>query len=398
MPNAQWNANGGSVVAFAGHMVDAPHRPQPRFPPDAETKAAAAIRERLQACDARAGVSALASGADILFAEAILERRGELHVILPLNVEEFLEESVRPSGDERWEARFNTLREKAASLNILGDDYFRGSGAPFQLTALLIDGTTQYLAHQRKLDSRTLCIWDGRPGDGLGGTASFIGHAVRQGRVVQAIAPATANLFTPGEEAIAAAQKHNWGVRNVGTFALEHRLMAYLFADVKGFSRLRETQVPIFARVVLNIIKKAMNEVRTPPLVLNTWGDGLFIATEQPKDAAEIALRLIECADRIDHAAEGLPSPLRFRVGLHAGPGFYLARDPLTERPNVYGQAVSRAARIEPVVKEGEAWASRTFMLLAQAIGCQQLGFDDLGTGELHKSSGTMHLFRIRRG
>ena len=101
-------------MAFAGHMVDTPGRAKARFPAANEPLVAAALRELLARLDARVGVSSLANGADVLFGEAMLERGGELHVVLPLNIEEFLEQSVRNSEDDRWEARFHALRALAA--------------------------------------------------------------------------------------------------------------------------------------------------------------------------------------------------------------------------------------------------------------------------------------------
>ena len=53
----------------------------------------------------------LACGADILVAEAILARGGELHVVLPFAEEDFLRTSVHVGGPE-WDARY---REGAGS-------------------------------------------------------------------------------------------------------------------------------------------------------------------------------------------------------------------------------------------------------------------------------------------
>ncbi|MGD9688328.1 MAG: adenylate/guanylate cyclase domain-containing protein [Phycisphaerales bacterium] len=386
----------GTVVAFAGHMIDAPDRPRRRFPASHEAPVAAAIARELERLDARVGVSALASGADILFAEAMLARGGEMHVDLPINIEEFLETSVRAADGASWEDRFHALRARAAGFEVHGDDYFRSSGAPFQLTALLIDGHAQMLAQERRLRPVTLAVWDGFAGDGLGGTASFVGHAVAQRREVYAIDPATSICRAPGPDAIAAAQKHSWRTMRVSDVELRHQLAAFLFADAKGFGGLRETQVPAFARAVLGVVRAAL-QPPAPVLAVNSWGDGLFVVAALPSEAAGIALSLVERAGAINWKAEGLPGRVTFRVGLHAGPAFITDVDPIIRRPNAFGRDVSLAARIEPITQPGEVWCSRAFALLAEATGRAGLRFRDLGRVELAKDAGAMPLYAVTR-
>ncbi len=377
-------------------MIDAPGRAKPRFPPSCEHIVGGALRRAIDELDARVGVSALASGADILFAEALLERGGELHLILPLNVEEFLEQSVRPSGDDRWEERFHAIRGRATREEIIGDDYLRASGTPFQLAALVIDGHAQMEARARQMACSTLGVWDGLAGDGLGGTSSFLGHAVAQGRQAWAIDPVSGQRRRVGGEAVEAAQKLSWRVIKSKDVVIEHRLAAILFADARGFSGLREVQMPAFMRAVLGIIRDAAPP-GGPTLVLNTWGDGLYVVTEKPVQAAEIALTLLERAAAMNWKAEGLPDTITFRVGLHAGPVFYTKEDAVLRRPNANGRDVSVGARIEPVVEPGHAWASRTFAVLAAATGCAGFKFTDLGRKPLAKGFGDMHLYGVRR-
>jgi class 3 adenylate cyclase len=382
-----------SVVAFAGHMVDAADRPVPRFPASAETMIADAIRRELDKLNPAAGVTALASGGDLLFAEDLLSRGADVHVMLPLAVPEFITASVRPAG-ESWVERFHKLRVQAKRVEILGDAYFQGSGTPFQLAALLIDGASQLIARERQLDPITFGLWDAKPGDGMGGAASFIGHAVQQGRRIVCIHPATGGAFIPGPEAIAAAQRHSWGMTRMEGIDLEHRLCAFLFADVKGFSDLRETQMPRFVESIIKRVAHATKVAGIKPLVLNTWGDGLLVVTESPAEVAEIALRLVE-APPADPGAES--GGFTFRVGLHCGPAFFIPRDPITGNPNVYGADVNLAARIEPIATPGEVWASRPFVVMAAATSAIGLSFEEIGERELRKNSGMMRLSRIRR-
>lgn len=66
-------------------------------------------------------VGALAAGADILVAEAVLNRGGYLHVVLPCPIDQFRETSLRPYGAE-WEKRFDRLMDDADSVVILDDE------------------------------------------------------------------------------------------------------------------------------------------------------------------------------------------------------------------------------------------------------------------------------------
>ncbi len=61
------------------------------------------------------GFGALAAGADIVVAEAILARGGELHVVLPTDRNAFIAQSVAPFGED-WCARFAACIEAASSV------------------------------------------------------------------------------------------------------------------------------------------------------------------------------------------------------------------------------------------------------------------------------------------
>src|ERR1043166_7173251 len=68
-----------NVLLCSGHMIDAPDREDPRFPPSREPVAAAAIAQLLDSPEIGAGAGDLAicggaCGGDLLFAEACLAR------------------------------------------------------------------------------------------------------------------------------------------------------------------------------------------------------------------------------------------------------------------------------------------------------------------------------------
>jgi tetratricopeptide (TPR) repeat protein len=92
---------------FAGHLwkhIENSHENLPEM-----------ISNLVQHNDIGFGYGALAAGADILFAEALLEEGAELNVILPCNIDSFASHSVKPYG-ENWIARFHACLDQASSV------------------------------------------------------------------------------------------------------------------------------------------------------------------------------------------------------------------------------------------------------------------------------------------
>jgi tetratricopeptide (TPR) repeat protein len=87
----------------------------------ADDKAAEqAIHDAVRVLNPAAGFGALAAGADIIVAEALLMQGSDLHVILPSAVDVFREASVSPFG-EAWEARFDHVIGEATTVECCFD-------------------------------------------------------------------------------------------------------------------------------------------------------------------------------------------------------------------------------------------------------------------------------------
>jgi hypothetical protein len=162
------------VILATGHMVDVPDRSEPRFPPAEVPRVAAEIGRTLDEWGVDAStvlVCGGARGADILAAEAVLERGGVVIVCLPLPLDRFVGESVELPGDPSWTERFNALVEQvevrppppADDEWPSGDVFTRNNSRMIELAAALGDGSP-----------RVLAVWDGREGDGPGGTADIV--------------------------------------------------------------------------------------------------------------------------------------------------------------------------------------------------------------------------------
>jgi hypothetical protein len=115
MSAVQVNLAPRNVILFSGHIIDAPDRKTPRFPPGKECAAADAIANTLAEIGVDRGDFAIcggASGGDLLFAEACLAQDMWLELYLPFDEPTFLSHSVDfRHGD--WHNRYLAARSKA---------------------------------------------------------------------------------------------------------------------------------------------------------------------------------------------------------------------------------------------------------------------------------------------
>lgn len=127
------------VAAFIGHMIDHPRRPTPRFPASIEANVKESIKANIRRLQAQIGYCSLACGSDILFAEAMAEEGGEVTVILPFDVGDFIETSVRFAG-EHWVERFQELAKKF-HVNFITTEPYAGHDDLFSFQGRVICGT-----------------------------------------------------------------------------------------------------------------------------------------------------------------------------------------------------------------------------------------------------------------
>jgi tetratricopeptide (TPR) repeat protein len=182
-------------ILFTGHMVDAPDRAQPRFPAGKEAAVRAAIRAQLQEITSKLtgkdvkGVAGAACGGDILFHECCQELGIKSTLYLALPRAQFLQTSVRFAGEE-WVERFDTLysklpRKELAESNQLPNwlknvkEYsFWERNNNWMLQNALANGGENLTL---------IALWDGKSGDGPGGTRHLVTEARKQGGKTEVI-------------------------------------------------------------------------------------------------------------------------------------------------------------------------------------------------------------------
>lgn len=170
-----------------------------------------------------------------------------------------------------------------------------------------------------------------------------------------------------------------------------------LFADVKGYSSLTERQLLAFAE---KILPRAAEKLSAHDCHhVNTWGDGLVVATSAVRSIACIALDLRDLFENLDWEDFHLP-PLSIRISIHHGE-YYQGVDPFTQGGLVTGRTIIRAARIEPVAKPGMIWITEAVevALRDEQRGRQKALFatDPVGNIELAKAAGSETIFSLRR-
>lgn len=174
------------ALLFTGHMIDQPGRKDPRFPPQAETRVRTAIHEAIASIRSAQpgsiiGLAGAACGGDLLFQEVCAKMGIATEVLLALPVADFVAESVAPAGSE-WVQRFHALLANRGSENVkilsAQDGLIQGETTNvWQRTNLWVLEQAVALAPERTL----LALWDGKTGDGPGGTEHFIQLAHRFG-------------------------------------------------------------------------------------------------------------------------------------------------------------------------------------------------------------------------
>ncbi|HUJ39446.1 MAG TPA: RyR domain-containing protein [Candidatus Acidoferrales bacterium] len=386
------------VVAFVGHLLDRPDRPAPRFPAHLEPAVRQALRERLGALHAGIGFSAAACGSDILFLEVLRELGGETHVVLPFCKEQFVEQSVSVVPGGGWEARFEAALKDAAETVYASGKMLTAGAASFEYVGQLLIGLAGLRAAQLETELIPLAVWDGNPGDGAGGTADTIAHWRGLGHTVEIIdlgsllrrdsagppihSVGTGTLLTPAPGAAAAPE-------------VSTRICSLLFADAVGFSHLDEAEVPAFVEHFLGLVARVVAELPEPPLLMSTWGDGLYFVFAHARDAGVYALELCDRIKATRWPDKGL-RPMNLRIGLHTGP-VYCGMDPVTRTKNYFGTHVSQAARIEPVTRPGHAYASQAFAALAAAHRVTEFRCLYVGQTKLAKDYGTRPIYLLTR-
>lgn len=395
------------VILFAGHMIDRPDRPSPRFPSELEPFVAKEIHNKINKLKPGFGFSSAACGSDILFIEAMLDIDAKISVALPYEKEQFIRDSVDFVPGSDWRARFESVLTRVARVITVSTQRLEIGGVSYDFCNDMLLGLAAI--HARQLDTPLvpLAVWDGTPGDGPGGAASAVqswqnlGYEPeivdlakivrREGRVP----PATPKVVAAAEGGSRPKTGAHRPAPSAESSGFASRIVALLFADAVGFSKLPEPEVPRFVEHFLGAIAQLGEQFQNTIIGKNTWGDGLYFVFSDVDLAGKFALQLADLVATTKWDEKGLPADLSLRIALHAGP-VYEFDDPITGSRTYGGTHVSRAARIEPITPAGQVYASEAFAALAAARRTSSFSCDYVGQTPLVKGYGTLPTYHVR--
>ncbi len=367
-----------TILHYCGHRID-PAGVSARFPPALEAHVNHEIRSYLAQQQIGFAYGSLASGADILIAEALLDRGISLQVVLPFDTAEFERTSVSPAGPG-WVDRFRTCLGRADSVVHASDSSYMGDDELFGYAGRIAMGHTLNRAAFLDAPAQQLAIWDRAEGLVLAGTAHDVALWKASGHPTHVIA------LLPPEQSPEGAGPPSAN-RNIG---------AILFTDLHGFSRLRDEQFPLFVNEVLGSLGAVLDGHGETVLWRNCWGDAIAAVFSDVIEAADCALGLHEALARIDLEAIGLPGDLELRIGAHAGPVMAIT-DPVTHKPTYWGRELTRAARIEPRTPEGEVYVTDAFAALLSLEPVAPFATEYVGRVTTAKEFETIPMYQLRR-
>ncbi|MBS0297782.1 MAG: hypothetical protein JSR45_15840 [Proteobacteria bacterium] len=307
---------------FAGHMGLAPDTAAIR------AKVDALLREE----NIGFGYGALAAGADIVFAEALLARGAELHVVLPGALADFRAASVARVGPE-WAERFDAVLKRADTVRSI--DQPEGAAHPLavRLAAEVAMGAAVMQANALMTGAIQLLLLDSADPSEASGSCDLGGIWRRSGRPQRVVTG-------PRQKARAAPTK-------APAEAAPPALAALLTVDLSAAdtpAKLAEAAIPALAQAVASAPK---------PLEPPRWSADaslLRLAYADPTEAAQAALAIARALEPIAPA----------RIAGHYG----LARrlpDPFGGPDLWMGPAASLTAKVLDSVPPGAAHVTDDF-------------------------------------
>jgi len=385
------------VVAFTGHMVDAPDRAAPRFPAALVPAVEAAVRGWIADLHQPVFYGSAACGADLIVIESALASGAEVNIVMPFDRDDFVRTSVAVAGGD-WLARFDAALARATRIVPATEERHLGDDVLFEHAARLVEGLAVLRAAQLQTTPRLLCVIDAAAGGRVGGTLSAFLRWTRCIGAPEVIDLAALRACGPLAIGAPATTRVPPATNETAESATRppRMLKTLVFADFAGYSRVQDVNAARFQGEFWAIAARQIAASAVKPVFANTWGDGLFVVFDDAPDGASFALRLSEDMQAADWPALGLPATSQIRICLHAGPVFR-AFDPVIARDNYFGSTVTRAARIEPITPPGTVFASEAFAATLAASGQSDFVPEYVGRVGLAKGYGESRVYRLAR-
>lgn len=320
-------------------------------------------------------VATVSTPVEILFAEALLQRRDllavqgkggivSLHIVLPYEIER-----IKRLLDEYWTRRLDLVLKEASEVEILGDQ----------------QDTETSVAELRSFASLYAQGLARIHGDVFGVEADILETFSDEGmvcghNVTRQVTPPTVSEVR---------------LRRKGDESIHYSFLPLLYSDIAGYSKLDDRQLKVFSQTFPGLVEEVLNKAGDYFAPRRTQGDSILLGFKDIPTAIEVARQLRERVSATDWVALGFPQRLQMRIALDAGP-CYGFDDPTSQVVDICGKYVNRAARIEPVTPPGEIYTSQTFAALARLALGRGCGVNLVGRRALPKGFGELVVYHIR--
>lgn len=274
----------------------------------------------------------------------------------------------------------------AKTVRFATEDSYLSDDHLFTYASQLAMGLAVLCARHMHAPVRQLVVWDGVARSGVAGTVADM--------QVWAATGYPQSIIRCGD------QKHSDDLTDFVKPAVKsgrRDTRAMLFADIHGFSKLADIQLPVFVDQIMGRAARVIHAFGNDVEYVNTWGDGIFAVFQDAGKAARCALELQETLTDLDLEMVGLPNHLSLRIGGHLGP-VYRLEEPVIGRKTSFGAHVSRAARIEPVTPVGCVYVTESFAAVLALHNASEFACDYVGFTKAHKDYGGLRMFALRRG
>ena len=353
-----------TIVVFTGHAIDHPSFQVSLFSSEIEEDVKRIITDKLKSINAKIGYSSASCGADIIFMEALQSIGGEINIILPFAISDFVETNVRHAGP-RWEKRFERLLENAHSVSFACEDKYLGHDMLYRFANHVMHGSAVMRGKFLTTDPHLMAVWHSRTDSIPGGPADFID------RWTDISTLHLIDLDELGENS-GNVEKIDLSLVQPQKFSLtfdpfiskspDRVIKSMMFSDLSGYSKLQDEHIPSFLDF-LEKLNGAIEKIGISLESLNTWGDAVFAVADSAIKIADFGLSYCDIIETLGKKYPEFPFPIRARISLHSGPVF-LAQDPFVKKINFYGGHINRAARLEPVTAVGQVYATQQFVAL----------------------------------
>jgi tetratricopeptide (TPR) repeat protein len=374
----------GAVGFFAGHMVDAPNRPVPRFPATAIPDVEERIRNWVTSNAIRSAVCSAACGGDILFLEIAQSLEVETHILLPFARDYFVRTSVLTGGEE-WVKRFEAVTEKAKSVTVLNDDMPDYHPSSYDFTNQMISARAATRAAAYDSPLLGLALWNGQIGDAVGGTASAVVYWAKGNVPISIIHPTDRKLDGSYDEGQPPVERPFPRIYTADPLGIQTAVASMLLLRITGYQSMREKDFGLFFQHLLGALSQTMAKNDWFPARYGFGGQYLFV-WESVLDAGKAA---IEFMSQLQARRSQCPAKIDFSLCLHSAP-VQIMVNPILNQYTHEGAAVSKLESLSEQLPPGIIYATETFASLAAFEKTRDFECKNFGTiGASWQSSGS---------